>query len=257
MPLSRNQEDPPGHHRRDRFYSDAHGIVDYTTSNSPNSFYHTRAATDNFSNVVMSPNIEKNIISHPPQSPAERITSVKNYPHNHRHHHGNRPRSKSESETHHRSPCKKKGTLSPGGHSRSVQSPISVSPSPKYRSLGKMWIRPVPVKNLRQQQGLLDSQQGLSESPPTIPLFPEFESPSSSTGLSVLIPTTFPPKGQVDDMMLYTTPNSSLDAFQRNSESNPHSSSKAVFAFGESGKPLTPFSLAKRSSPTSVVHPHS
>jgi len=232
MTLSKNQDDPPEHHRK-RFYSDAHAFVSYTTPNSPDSF-----PLENNS-MVMSP--IHNINSHPPQSPSERMSPVKKqHPHNHRYHQGNRPRSRSESETtHHRSSCKKKGTNCPGGHYRRVQGPMSASPAPKYRSLGKMWIRPVPVKNQwnqvsgQQQQGPLDSHS-------TMPFMPDLS--SSSTGEST-----------EDIMMLYTTHNSSFHAFQRKSELNTYASSnKTVFTFGESGKPLTP-SLAKRHSPTSVI----
>ena len=136
MTLSKTKDEPTGHRRK---LSDEQD----TTSYSPGFFSLTRrTATDdkNNSDMVMSP--IHNLNSHAPQSPSEKMAPVKK----HRYHNGNRPLSKSESETsHHRSAPKKKVTNSPGGHyCHPVQSPTSVTPySPKYRSLGKMWIRPV------------------------------------------------------------------------------------------------------------------
>lgn len=258
MSLLNEEDDPPGH-CRDRSYSDAHAIVSRTTSSPTNSNHSARAATENsnsMNNVVVTP---------------VKRQHTHNYRHHH-HHHGNnnnRPRSKSESDTHHRSTYKKKGTHSPGigghhhHHHRCVQSPTSVSTSPKYRCLGKMWIRPVPVKNLvgRQQQHTLQQQQGLSSDTPhpaaaapfsftSIPLIPDFGGQPSA------IEDNYQQQQQQEDdmMLLCTTPNSSFDTFQRkSSELNPSHlpSSTTVFTFGESGKPLTP--LIKRNSPTSVI----
>ena len=242
MTLSKHQDDQPGHHRKRFYSSDAHAFVGYTTSySSPDSFSHTRdTATDDKNNITMVMSPIQNLNSLPPQSSPERMSPpVTKHPHNsHRHHHGNRPRSKSESETsHHRSSYKKKGTNSPGGHYRRVQSPMPVSPSPKYRSLGKMWIRPVPVKNQGDQ--MFGQQGGAPSSHPTMPFLPGFDQSAPFTGSL-----------RQEDMMMYTSPNSSFDEFQRSSE---HSSSKkTAFTFGESGKPITP-SLAKRHSPTSVI----
>lgn len=255
MSLLNNNDNPPGH-GRDRSYSDAHAIVGRTTSSPTNSYHIARAATENsnsMNNVVVTP-VKKQ--------------HTHNYRHHHHHHGGNnnRPRSKSESDTHHRSTYKKKGTHSPGigghhhNHHRCVQSPTSVSASsPKFRCLGKMWIRPVPVKNLvgRQQQ-----KQGLSSDSPH---HPAAAAPFSSTSIPFIPDFGGQPSSiedhqqlqhqQEDDMMmLCTTPNSSFDTFQRkSSELNPShlSSSTTVFTFGESGKPLTP--LIKRNSPTSVI----
>lgn len=255
MSLRYNEDDPPGH-CRDRSYSDAHAIVGRTTSSPTNSYHTARAATENSNSM-------NNVV----------VTPVKRqHTHNYRHHHhhggnNNRPRSKSESDTHHRSTYKKKGTHSPGigghHHHRCVQSPTSVSTSPKFRCLGKMWIRPVPVKNLvvRQQQHTLQQQQGLSSDSP----HPTAAAPVSSTSIPFIPDFGGQPSSiedhqqrqqqQEDDMMmLCTTPNSSFDTFQRKrSELNPShlSSSNTVFTFGESGKPLTP--LIKRNSPTSVI----
>eukprot|EP00984_Skeletonema_dohrnii_P025907 scaffold15130_cov127-Skeletonema_dohrnii-CCMP3373.AAC.7 len=181
-------------------------------------------------------------LNSPPQSPSEKMAPVKKY----RHHNGNRPRSKSESETsHHRSAPKKKGTNSPGGHYyHPLQSPTSVTPySPKYRSLGKMWIRPVSVKKNQWNQ-VIGPQQGTTpcSHPPTMPLFPDFGCQST---------TPFSEKNHHEGMMLHTTSkSSSFDSYQRNSES---SSKKLAFTFGESGKPIISSSLAKRHSPTSVI----
>lgn len=228
MTLSKNQDDPPEHHRK-RFYSDTHAFIGYMTPKTPDSSPLEK------NNIVMSP--IHNLNSHQPQSPSERMSPVKQHPDNHHHHHDNRSRSKSESETtNHRSSYKKKGTNSPGGHYRRVNSPMSVASSPKYRSLGKMWIRPVPVKN---QWNQVSGQHGPSDSHLPMPFLPDFGCQSSCSS--------------TEDMMLYTTPNSSFDTFQRSSELNIHSSSKkTAFTFGESGKPLSP-SLAKRHSPTSVI----
>lgn len=249
MSLHHNEDDAPGL-PRDRSYSDAHAIVGRTTSSPTNSYHTARAATENSSssnNVVLTP-VKKQ--------------HTHNYRHHHHHHGGNnnRPRSKSESDTHHRSTYKKKGTHSPGiGGHHCVQSPTSVSTSPKFRCLGKMWIRPVPVKNLvvRQQQ-----QQRLSSDSPHLH---SAAAPFSSTSIPFIPDFGGQPSAvedhhqqhqqQEDDMMmLCTTPNSSFDTFQReSSELNPSHlpSSTTVFTFGESGKPLTP--LIKRNSPTSVI----
>mmetsp|Transcript_17129 Transcript_17129/g.25376 ORF Transcript_17129/g.25376 Transcript_17129/m.25376 type:complete len:235 (+) Transcript_17129:48-752(+) len=234
MTLSKTKDVPTGHRRK---LSDEQD----TTSYSPGFFSLTRrTATDdkNNSDMVMSP--IHNLNSHAPRSPSEKMAITKK----HRYHNGNRPRSKSESETsHNRSAPKKKGTNSPGGHYyHPLQSPTSVTPySPKYRSLGKMWIRPVSVKKNQWNQ-VIGPQQGTSpcSHPPTMPLFPDFGGHS----------TPFSEKNHHEGMMLYTTSkSSSFDSYQRNSES---SSKKLAFTFGESGKPITS-SLAKRHSPTSVI----
>ena len=234
MTLSKTKGEPTEYRRK---LSDEQD----TTSYSPGFFSLTRrTATDdkNNSDMVMSP--IHNLNSHP-QSPSEKMAPVKK----HRYHNGNRPRSKSESETsHNRSAPKKKGTNSPGGHYyHPLQSPTSVTPySPKYRSLGKMWIRPVSVKKNQWNQ-VIGPQQGTTpcSHPPTMPLFPDFGGHS----------TSFSEKNHHEGMMLYTTSKSfSFDSYQRNSES---SSKKLAFTFGESGKPITSSSLAKRHSPTSVI----
>lgn len=236
MTLSKTKDEPTGHRRK---LSDEQD----TTSYSPGFFSLTRrTATDdkNNSDMVMSP--IHNLNSHAPQSPSQKMAPVKKHRY---HNNGNRPRSKSESETsHHRSAPKKKGTNSPGGHyCHPVQSPTSVTPySPKYRSLGKMWIRPVSVKKNQWNQ-VIGPQQGTTpcSHPPTMPLFPDFGGQS-----------TFSEKNHHEGMMLHTTSrSSSFVSYQRNSESS--SSKKLAFTFGESGKPITSSLLAKRHSPTSVI----
>ena len=149
----------------------------------------------------------------------------------HRYHHTNRPRSKSESEMAlHRSIFKKKGLNSPKGNNR-VQSPTTVmSPSHKQRSLGKMWIRPVSVKN-KQSMTINKQRVGSSISaPPPMPFLPEFG--RQSTSFSRIEPHK--------DVLLHQTPNSSFEALKCKSESETHSSPKKLACtFGESGKILT------------------
>lgn len=229
MSLSKTPEEESLDHRRK--LSDEQALASY----SPVFLSLTsRSATDdkNSNNMVMSP--IQNLNS---QSPSEKMTPVKKH---HRHYHFNRPRSKSESEAlHHRSTSIKKGTNSPGGHYyHHVQSPMSVSPSfSKYRSLGKMWIRPVSV-NKNQWNQVIEQQQGTS-SVSHLPFLPDFGSGKNS-------------HEDGEDAAFYTAFNSSFHAYQRDSELSTAPSNKLAFTFGESGKPIKS-SLEKRHSPTSVI----
>eukprot|EP00573_Skeletonema_grethae_P001857 CAMPEP_0201687040 /NCGR_PEP_ID=MMETSP0578-20130828/1263_1 /ASSEMBLY_ACC=CAM_ASM_000663 /TAXON_ID=267565 /ORGANISM="Skeletonema grethea, Strain CCMP 1804" /LENGTH=234 /DNA_ID=CAMNT_0048171159 /DNA_START=112 /DNA_END=816 /DNA_ORIENTATION=- len=234
MTLSKTQDKTLGHRRKS---SGEHAFVDYTLSYSSDLFSLTRrTATDNKNNnnddiMIMSP--IDNLNSHPPQS-SEKMMPAKKH---HRHYHVNRPRSKSESETSHPWSQKKNGTNSPGGHyCPHVPSPMSVSSSsPKYRSLGKMWIRPVSVKKNQCNQ-VIGQHQGMSSvSHPTMPFLPDFGYQS----------TPIPGENR-------QTSNSSFHAYQRSAELSSSPSKKLAFTFGESGKPIKS-TLAKRHSPTSVI----
>ena len=239
MTLSKTQDKTLGHRRKS---SDEHAFVDYTSSYSPDLFSLTRLTTTDIKNssnndvMIMSPIHNHN--SHPPQSPSEKMAPAKKH---HRHYHVNRPRSKSESETSHLRSHKKNGANSPGCHygPHVVSSPMSVSSSsPKYRSLGKMWIRPVSVKKNQCNQVIGQQQQGMSSiSHPTMPFLPDF-------GYQF---TPIPGENRQEDAS-----NSSVNAYQRSAELSTSPFKKMAFTFGESGKPIKS-SLAKRHSPTSVI----
>lgn len=245
MTPSKRQRNTLGHRRKS---SDEHAFVDFTSSYSSSDLLSLtrRTATDNKNSknnddMIMSPIIH-NLNSHPPQSPSEKMIPAKKH---HRHYHVNRPRSKSESETSHLWSHKKNGTNSPGGHyCPHVPSPMSVSSSsPKYRSLGKMWIRPVSVKKNQCNQ-VIGQQQGMSSvsHPTTFPFLPDFGYQSMP----------MPGENRHEDALFSKTSNSSFHAYQRSAELSTSPSKKLAFTFGESGKPIKS-SLAKRHSPTSVI----
>eukprot|EP00574_Skeletonema_japonicum_P009877 CAMPEP_0201716302 /NCGR_PEP_ID=MMETSP0593-20130828/2317_1 /ASSEMBLY_ACC=CAM_ASM_000672 /TAXON_ID=267983 /ORGANISM="Skeletonema japonicum, Strain CCMP2506" /LENGTH=248 /DNA_ID=CAMNT_0048206087 /DNA_START=119 /DNA_END=865 /DNA_ORIENTATION=- len=241
---AKTQDKTFGHCRKS---SEEHAFVDCTSSYSADFFSLTRrtAIDDKNSNSNSNNNMIMsqihNLNSQPPQSPSEKMMPVKKH---HRRYHVNRPRSKSESETSHPWSHKKIGTNSPGGHyCPHVLSPTSVSSSfPKYRSLGKMWIRPVSVKKNQCNQ-VVGQQQGMSSvSHPTMPFFPDFGYQS----------TPIPGESRHEDVMFSKASNSSFHAYQRSAELSTSPSKKLAFTFGESGKPIKS-SMTKRHSPTSVI----
>lgn len=150
-------------------------------------------------------------------------------------HHGNRPRSKSESE-YRPSHFKKKhshGKQSSGAHSpRHGPRPCSPKNLAHPTSCGKMWIRPVPLRN----------KAGRSSPPHT-----KYESLNSSPFASHVrqVSRSPPDEAEIDISipMLYASPSSSFDVCQK----------KSVVAFGESGKPIKPIAMFRHESPTDTT----
>lgn len=166
-----------------------------------------------------------------------------------KHLHGvNRPRSKSESEyrpSHH---TRKKhgihhkqlsGTHSPHHGPR----PLSPNHLSSPTSCGKMWIRPVPIRN--QAACISPSQTQHENQYCTSPLksismptrirhvSQESGSPADEAEMDINIP------------VLYSSPNSSFDGY--------HGQRRPVVAFGESGKPIKPIAMFSHQSPTDTV----
>lgn len=158
---------------RDRSYSDGHALCSKSSLSWQNPLH--SVINSNSADVEYKRGHKNCVNSSSPipngNAEAEGSPSSNNMRHHH-HHHGRRPRSKSESESQHhphrRSPVHKKKYhhlhgKSHHGHDFHRISPV---PSPKFRSLGKMWIRPVPIR--RHDNGPLPSgqngQNGMSAS---------------------------------------------------------------------------------------------
>eukprot|EP00579_Thalassiosira_antarctica_P001148 CAMPEP_0201868770 /NCGR_PEP_ID=MMETSP0902-20130614/2523_1 /ASSEMBLY_ACC=CAM_ASM_000551 /TAXON_ID=420261 /ORGANISM="Thalassiosira antarctica, Strain CCMP982" /LENGTH=259 /DNA_ID=CAMNT_0048394149 /DNA_START=210 /DNA_END=989 /DNA_ORIENTATION=+ len=217
-----NEEAVASDGRRDRSYSDAHALIYSKTNSSHNS------SDINESNAP---------------SNNKMTCTKKHHSHHQHHHHGSRPRSKSLDLHHHSTPVHKKKyphqhkhiprPLSHGGYHIDVG---RVSPSsPKLK--GKMWIRPAAM---RGQIPFIPALTSAAPSPSSKE--PQQVEDGGFTNLSPLVnsspvrqvtngssssPTSFD-----DEMMLYASPNSSFDSYQRQG----HSPAKIIF--GESGKPI-------------------
>lgn len=138
--------------------------------------------------------------------------------------HLHRPRSKSESDSHFHLPHRSLPIHKKKQHVHFASSPVKKSP--KYRSLGKMWIRPVPVRQIPVHPILAC---------PNLPFFPGLtfssntltpkEAPPMEIGQvgngSTSYPATAAAKesgtlmnGPIHIPMLYNYPNSSFESFQ-------------------------------------------
>jgi len=187
------------------------------------------------------------------------ITNKKN---SHPHRHGNdRPRSKSCDRHCHHSPSvhKKKystnhsmrriipGTHSPSHRHHGSVSPKSSSSSSSQQLRGKMWIRPVATRtstmpfrpvlasvahspNASSAEQQVEDSRGLFNDNNFTPVAPKNVSPFRQVTVSPILDD--------DEMMLYTSPNSSFDSFQRHGGRTSPKSARIIF--GESGKPIKP-----------------
>mmetsp|Transcript_31552 Transcript_31552/g.54885 ORF Transcript_31552/g.54885 Transcript_31552/m.54885 type:complete len:221 (+) Transcript_31552:196-858(+) len=168
------------------------------------------------------------------------ITNKKSLHPHHRHHGNHRPRSKSCDRHYHHSPSvHKKNRLSPKSSSSSSSS--------QQQLRGKMWIRPVATRtstmpfrpvlasvahspNASSAEQQVEDSRGLFNDNNFTPVAPKNVSPFRQVTVSPILDD--------DEMMLYTSPNSSFDSFQRHGGRTSPKSARIIF--GESGKPIKP-----------------